>query len=284
MSKLLLAILLILTVSCASNAPTVTSRTQIYDRASHTYQKAQEYFALAKYDKALSLLHEAHRDFASIDSTDAVIATAIDIAHTYYKQGDYDNATAMLTTLLTLYPVKSSPELKADILILRANVLVAQGNSDTAVKVANEAMSNCLSNLCKGKAFNLLAKIAIKNLRHQEAFEHSLQALLLLPDATSERANALRLTAYALIELRQFDEALKHLQTALQIDKSFEASSKIKTDLLLMTVALSNLSRCDEAKDTLRRALMIQDVNIPERLMTSAKDSVRGCLNQSKKD
>lgn len=284
MSKLLLAVVLFLTVSCASNAPTVVSRTQIFDRASGTYQKAQEYFALAKYDKALSLLHEAHRDFASIDSTDAVIATAIDIAHTYYKQGDLDNATSMITRLLTLYPVKSSPELKADILMLQTNILIAQGNSVVASQIVNEAMSNCLSNFCKGKVFNLLAKIALKNSRHQEAFELCLQALLLLPDVTSERANALRLIAEALIELRQFDDSLKHLQAALQIDKSLEASSKIKTDLLLITVALSNLSRCDEAKDTLRRALMIHDVNIPEKLMTSAKDSVRGCLNQSKKD
>ena len=251
--KRLAFLLLALLCACAAPLPTRTPR---HEATADALQRAQVLYQRGEFEAALKQGLKAYDLAASIEDEDGIAAALINLSAYYQRLGQA--AEARSTVEQVLQANMAYPAGRVAQAALRRAVLAAEdGAADTAealiVRSEMACASPCL--LVAGHA-SLRAQLAIERNDAPAALAHAGRALAEARGRGEEEeaANALRLTANALIVAKRSAESIAPLTEALAIDKRLGASRKVFRDLLLLGIA--ERARGDEAaaQAYLRRA------------------------------
>jgi len=255
MTKLYLLILVAFLTACGSPAPRLPDAIQ----QARTLDKDARRALLAgdllraqyNFTKVLALQQ-------SVDDSAAVAITMLNLATVAYQLQDQQAAFAWLDKIILeqagVYPKEA--RLTA---FFRKAVFLANAQKLTEAELALQSAENFCVQQCTEyyglkvlQARLLLLKGDVKN-AHALATELSKQSAI---DST-ELANAIRIQAAAEEKLALNTEALKHYQTALEMDKKLALSSRIAEDLLGLSRVASTLGKSEEAVIYSRRAELL---------------------------
>ena len=255
MTKLYLLILVAFLTACGSPAPRLPDAIQ----QARTLDKDARRALLAgdllraqyNFTKVLALQQ-------SVDDSAAVAITMLNLATVAYQLQDQQAAFAWLDKIILeqagVYPKEA--RLTA---FFRKAVFLANAQKLTEAELALQSAENFCVQQCTEyyglkvlQARLLLLKGDVKN-AHALATELSKQSAI---DST-ELANAIRIQAAAEEKLALNTEALKHYQTALEMDKKLALSSRITEDLLGLSRVASTLGKSEEAVIYSRRAELL---------------------------
>lgn len=246
-------LLLALLCACAATPP---ARAPRHEAAADALQRAQVLYQRGEFEAALKQGLKAYDLAASIEDEDAVAAALINLSTYYQRLGRAGEARATVEQVLQAnmtYPAGRVAEAA-----LRRAVLAAEdGDAEAAAGMIARSEKACNAPCpLTARYANLRAQIAIERNDPPTALAQSGMALAEARrlGEEEEAANALRLTANALIVAKRSAESIAPLTEALAIDKRLGASRKVYRDLLLLGIA--ERARGDEpaAQAYLRRA------------------------------
>lgn len=178
---------------------------------------------------AQKLLQEALQLASSIDDKDGQIVTLLNQSRLARHAANPQQAESLLKQVL---PLAAGTSHYADVAQEKAIQELEADHLDEALYWAQRAREAEQGNLI-GRRLNLLARIALKRNRKDEAARFAEQALEANKDSglELEQANSLRMLGIIKTQSGQVDKAEELLQQALLLDKEQAASSKIAADL-----------------------------------------------------
>ena len=203
--------------------------------------------------QALALFEQALVVEQSIEDDNAIAATRLNLAMTYFGMGRQDEGLKQLDMVLDERRLAFTQERRAEAALRRA-MAIQSTDRPGAVQALDRATALC-SGKCSlgGKILNLQSYLALSAGRAEDGLRYAQQAQsALAKDDALEKANALRLQASALIALKTPASALPLLEEALKMDKAAGASDKIYQDLVLLGQASTD--KPDVARDYWTRA------------------------------
>ena len=208
-------------------------------------------------DAALAEFSEALRLHSSIEHTDGMIITLINIARTQRLKGDLAAAGEAIERAATL--LREPSDLAAELFFEKAKILLAAGNLPAAREWALRAGAAERGGAA-GRAANLVAAISLRQVFLAEAREHAERALRLntAEELAGERANSLRLLGEIHLAKGNSDKAGESYSEALQLDKELGLGRKIAADLRGLAGVARKKNDIEGAAAYDRRALTVK--------------------------
>ena len=227
---------------------------ELNNRGDGAYQEGDYSFALATYLKAFNKSR-------ALDDMESVAVNALNLAATYRKMGDNENAHRYAEYLLKSKGFTFAPHYLAQAAYLKALLLLDRGEIVEAAKSVDAGLEYCKRGDCniKGSFYNLKSRIAIGQNDFPSGKKLAVEALKINNSEGNlrEKANSLRLAADAMLSLLEVEAANLSYMDALSIDKKLGLSSKIALDLKGVGKSLIKLNSCASARRYFERALSV---------------------------
>ncbi|MBK7428434.1 MAG: tetratricopeptide repeat protein [Saprospiraceae bacterium] len=129
---------------------------------------------LGLYEEELTFKTQALQIYESQNNEEMVIFTQGNMAHTFFKLGDHDQAIKYAEIFLKSANAQTDPAMRTTILLAYSYALLAKKNIDASLEAANQAREICdslglLGN--KSKVYLQLAEIYEQKKEYRQAFE-----------------------------------------------------------------------------------------------------------------
>lgn len=249
-------------------------------------QKAESSFKNGDYENALRLYNEALKINRSIENIDGIAINIINMAATYRKLGDRDNAHKQIDEILNISPIAYNPMHLSEAGFLKAMLYFDEKNYDKALEWTDRALSFCQSSQCSniGKVYNLKGRIYLEKGNVALAISYGNKGLESNKSDghKTEMANSLRLIADAKIMGSEYEDARKFYEDALSIDKTLGLSRKIAQDLMGMGNTYFKQGNKKSALDYFKRAISVSEGIGDKEEISKAKNMIEKCLQVPK--
>jgi len=255
----LLCYLSIVTLSgCGAKHPTLSDT---HLSAAKFNQKAESAFKDKDFENALRLYNEALKINRSIENLDGIAINIINMAATYRKLGDKNNAHKQIDEILNTSPIVYNPIHLSEAAFLKTMLYMDENNYDNALEWTDRALTFCQSSQCSdiGKIYNLKGRIYLEKGDTASAITYGNKGLESNKEDghKTEMANSLRLIADAKLMKGEYEGARKFYEDALSIDKKLEAGKKIAMDLMGIGNTFFKQKMCGDAVRYYQRALSV---------------------------
>ena len=266
----LLAVMALALVGCASAPQPVRSPKE--EVAAEANQRARRLFLQGDYAGALSSAGRAYESAAAIEDEAGLAASLLNLSVIYHHLGRDDDAGRALDRILTSPGLRFAPQRLAEAALQRAVIALSIGQRQSAAEWLARSTTDC-GQPCplEGRLLNVRAEIAILDNRLGEALQAARRAEDLNRGMGSDEdlATSHRLAANVHIHQAAFDDARRHLDVALTIDKRLGISRRIFGDLLLSGIAAERAGEHATARSFYQRA---RDVALADRHDPGIKD------------
>jgi tetratricopeptide (TPR) repeat protein len=255
--------------------------------AAELNHRAETAFMTGDYDKSLDLYREALRVNRSMEDTDGIAVSLINIAAAYRKSGDTDNASLTLDSLLEDRTLSYPPNRLSFAAFLKAMLFMDANSYGKASEWADKARSFCGQGACplNGKLYNLRARIALASKDFASAVTLGTEGLRFNRDLDDrmETANSLRIISEAKAAVGNYKEAGDMLAEALALDKTMGKGTGVHADLMgLGRLALMKGDRTS-ALVLFRRALAVSEASRDAEGAAEALKMIGQCSTDSEK-
>jgi tetratricopeptide (TPR) repeat protein len=232
MTRLALAVVLVLCAACAAPQPPQEPPAQARLTEAQTRGAARARAGDA--GGAVQAYEEALRIAASLEDSDAIAASALNLAALYQRLGRDAEARSVLAVVIDdqRRPFSETRRLQAE--LRRAIVELALGEPRAAQAMAERAESRCAGRCAYGAAIrNVQAEAALALGEAEPALAYAQAALERARGGgdTVETGNALRNLGRAHLERGDALAARRFLEQALEIDRLLAEPRKILVDL-----------------------------------------------------
>jgi tetratricopeptide (TPR) repeat protein len=249
-------------------------------------QKAESSFKNSDYENALMLYNEALKINRSIENIDGIAINIINMAATYRKLGDKDNAHKQIDEILNISPIAYNPVHLSEAAFLKAMLYMDEKNYDRTLEWTDKSLSFCRSSQCSnmGKVYNLKGRAYLEKGDVASAISYGNKGLSLNKSNgnKAETANSLRLIAEAKVAKGEYSEAIKFYEDALSIDKTLGLSRKIAQDLMGMGNTYFKQGDKNSALDYFKRALSVSESAGDKKEIAKTKNMIEKCLRSPK--
>ncbi|MEW6740640.1 MAG: tetratricopeptide repeat protein [Nitrospirota bacterium] len=245
-------------IGCGAKHPTLSDA---HLSAVKLNQRAESSFKNSDYENALRLYNEAIKINRSIENIDGIAINIINIAATYRKLGDKDNAHKQINEILNASPIAYNPIHLSEAAFLKAMLYFDEKNYDKTLEWTDKSLTFCQSSQCSdiGKVYNLKGRAYLEKGDVASAISYGNKGLESNKEDghKTERANSLRLIANAKLMKGEYEDARKFYEDALSIDKKLEAGRKIAMDLMGIGNTFFKQKMCGDAVKYYQRALSV---------------------------
>jgi tetratricopeptide (TPR) repeat protein len=243
---------------CGAKHPTLSDT---HLSAAKFNQKAESAFKDKDFENALRLYNEALKINRSIENLDGIAINIINMAATYRKLGDKNNAHKQIDEILNTSPIVYNPIHLSEAAFLKTMLYMDENNYDNALEWTDRALTFCQSSQCSdiGKIYNLKGRIYLEKGDTASAITYGNKGLESNKEDghKTEMANSLRLIADAKLMKGEYEGARKFYEDALSIDKKLEAGKKIAMDLMGIGNTFFKQKMCGDAVRYYQRALSV---------------------------
>lgn len=247
-------------IGCGAKHPTLSDA---HLSAVKLNQRAESSFKNSDYENALRLYNEALKINRSIENIDGIAINIINIAATYRKLGDKDNAHKQIDEILNASPIAYNPLHLSEAAFLKALLYFDEKNYDKALEWTDRALSFCQGLQCNniGKVYNLKGRAYLKKGDIASAISYGYKGLELnrSHENKQEEANSLRILAETRLINGEYAEAKKLYEDALAIDKALGLSRKIAQDLMGIGNTYFKQGNKKDALQYFKRALSVSE-------------------------
>ena len=261
MNKTVKVLLFMLLAMGCGSAPPKPSSTHM--KAMRNNESAHEAFKNGNYSVALRLYGKALKISRSVEDIDGIATNLINLAITYRKWNNFEEAHHQLDQILDSKEKVFSTVHSAEAAYVKALLYVDKEEIFPALPLLEKGLVLCQKGDCRseGKIYNLKSRIALLGadaLRAKRLAEKGLGINRSAGDL-KEAANSLRLIGHAVMVQKDYDKAGAYYEEALVIDKKLGLSSKILYDLIGIGDSLFEKKNVDEAVIYYRRALSVSE-------------------------
>jgi tetratricopeptide (TPR) repeat protein len=247
-------------------------------------QMAESSFKNRDYENALRFYNEALNINRSIENIDGIAINIINIAATYRKLGDKDNAHKQIDEILNASPIAYNSMHMLEAAFLKAMLYFDEKNYDKTLEWTDRALSFCQSQQCSnmGKVYNLKGRAYLEKGNIASAISYGNKGLELnrSHENKQEEANSLRILAEARLIKGEYDKAKRLYEDALSIDKTLGLSKKIAQDLMGMGNVFLKQGNCESAAAYFKRALSVSEASADKAVASNIKALMEGCMKK----
>jgi tetratricopeptide (TPR) repeat protein len=270
-------------IGCGAKHPTLSDA---HLSAVKLNQRAESSFKNSDYENALRLYNEAIKINRSIENIDGIAINIINMAATYRKLGDKDNAHKQIDEILNASPIAYNPLHLSEAAFLKAMLYFDEKNYDKALEWTDKSLTFCQSSQCSdiGKVYNLKGRAYLEKGDVASAISYGNKGLESNKEDghKTERANSLRLIANAKLMKGEYEDARKFYEDALSIDKTLGLSRKIAQDLMGMGNTYFKQGNKNSALDYFKRALSVSESAGDKEEIAKTKNMIEKCLRSPK--
>jgi tetratricopeptide (TPR) repeat protein len=246
-----------LTISCGGPPPPVQPK--VIRDSSEAGKKAGAAYERGDHELAIKLYSEALRLSRSVEDLEGTALNLVNLAAVYRTAGDRASSHETLQGLFRPEGLSYPDDILAGGAMIKALLLVDEGNLQAAFEWAERAGAYCSVSKCdvSGGILNLKARILLLRDRIQESLEASGEGLKESRRAgdMAEAANSIRLMADAHLASGRPDRSFELYGKALEIDKKLALPLKIALDLKGLGVSKSRQGEHAEAMGFFLRSL-----------------------------
>ncbi len=275
------SIALLLLSGCGGYKEPTLSDTQLM--TAELNGKAESAFKKGNYWRALNLYNEALKINRSIENIDGVAINIINMAATYRKLGDKDNAHKQIDEILNASPIAYNPLHLSEAAFLKAMLYFDEKNYDRALEWTDKSLSFCQRSQCSnmGKIYNLKGRAYLEKGDVDSAISYGNKGLESNKEDEhkTEKANSLRLIANAKLMKGEYENARKFYEDALSIDKTLGLSRKISQDLMGIGNTYLRQGNKNSALDYFKRALSVSEASGDKTGTSEIKALIKECLD-----
>jgi tetratricopeptide (TPR) repeat protein len=245
-------------LACASAPAPDRISQDIHQGVRRLRQGASEY-QKGCYLKALQYVQESHERFSLVDDLQGSAASLNTLANIYYRLGDFRSALSVYDEAIALFEQLDQRSGLVRALANKSAVLIAAGSLDEASRTLDHA-DEISKDTYILKSLRLktraLLRIARGDSRGAETF-----LVAALQIASQSEQEFLADIHYTLAQLKLIvqrpQEAVSHLQSALEIDRAAGAYFSIGLDLAALGSCYENLADFVQAVHYYKRSLKI---------------------------
>jgi len=232
--RLLIACLFL--AACGSAPPRANPLLEQAERLRNDGGRA---FANRDYDSAARNFAAAAQLRASLDDAPGTALDRLNLARALYAARDTAAAQAPLDAVLTQAGVPGA--LRAEAARQRAVLALAAGRSEEAQRWQQRAANDCAQDCPLAASLALIrAQIALRQNDLASAGSEAAVAQKLLGEgnpAGAEHANAARLTGEIAVLRKDWSEARRAFEQALEVDRKLGSAERVRLDLRLLAAA-----------------------------------------------
>lgn len=245
-------------------------------------QRAESSFKNGDYENALRLYNEALKINHSIENIDGIAINIINMAATYRKLGDKNNAHKQIDEILNAPSIAYNPLHLSGAAFLKAMLYSDEKNFDKTLEWTDKSLSFCQGPQCNntGKVYNLKGRAYLEKGDVASAISYGNKGLESNTEDghKTERANSLRLIADAKLMKGEYEDARKFYEDALSIDKTLGLSRKIAQDLMGIGNTYFKQDNKSSALDYFKRALSVSESAGDKEEIAKTKNMIEKCL------
>lgn len=230
-----------------------------YLRAVGLNRQAEAAFKRGEYRIALRFYREALEVDRSIEQSDGIAINLMNMAIASRELGERENAHRYLSEILDTKETLFTELHRAGAAFVKAKLHLDEGQYREASTWSDAALDLCKRIGCHQEAGinNLKGRIGLVQGDYAAAEGYVRRGLALSQERhdPQEIANAMRLLAELKTGKGEFEEAVRHYEDALAMDKALGVSRKVAMDLMGIGMVRCKQGRREEARRYFRRAM-----------------------------
>ncbi|MBK8028784.1 MAG: tetratricopeptide repeat protein [Chloroflexi bacterium] len=202
------------------------------------------------YTEATNLLKHS----TDVKANQELATTLFQFGASLVDRGNFEQAVAILSSCIEVCDANSNHRIKAFTLIQLANIKVYLAQFDEAYRILRESLEIWekigerdglahTSLYALGKAYSLNKKY----IEAKQALWESLEIKLRLNESKEAIANCSHRLGKVLVHLHEYEEATKHLNTALQLGRSLDDKECIANTYISLAIMERDLRHIDRA-------------------------------------
>ena len=251
---------LLFLTGCGSTPVTLSD---MHLKAIDINQNGEKAFKRGDYKTSLKLYSDALRTNRSIENIDGIAINLMNLATVHRKLGERDNALQCVDEILNSSSLSFTQHRLSEASYLKAILYLDNGQMDTSLEWSDKALSFCQQTKCgtEGRIYNLKAKISLLKQELDNALLYGAKGLDFNKsfEDNQEIANSIRLMAEAKTAKKEYLDARKLYEEAMQIDKALGLTNKIAFDLVGIGQVFLHEGKKEEALRYFKRALSISE-------------------------
>ena len=255
---LMIALITALCLSCAAGPAPEQAPPDIHEGTRYL-NKAAAYYRKGCYSKALQYIQEAHERFVAADYLQGTAQSLNTMANIYFRMDDFSSALAFFDESITLFRQLNDKRGQVRALSNKAAVLIAAKRLEDADK-ALELADNTAGDQDLLPALRLKTRALLSIERNDPIDAEALLTRSLRRVSDTDRALQADIhytIGHAMLISGHAQQAIDHLETALELDRAAGAYFQIGMDLAELGACFQQVGQYAEAIDRFNRSIKI---------------------------